>query len=205
MSNAVRWARSVPRALGATALLGALATGTAAAQTLSRPGFWMDAGVSYGRLRLTCDTGCARIVAVNGPAYTVTVGGAVSQNVLLGVEGQSWVNTGGATQQVRSVTAVVQWYPWPAAKFFVRGGVGIVQSTVSLTADTTGAHTAKGSGVALTVSAGYDFRVTQHFGVAVQAATHVAALGDLAVGGAVSNTKGVIAYVSRIGVALVYR
>lgn len=202
MSSAVRWARSAPRVLGAMALLVVLATGPAAAQTLSRPGFWMDAGVSYGRLRLTCTT-CSTIVAVNGPAYTVTVGGAVSQNVLLGVEGQSWVNTGGATQQVRSVTAVVQWYPWPAAKFFVRGGVGIVQGTVSLTTDTTGAHTAKGSGVDLTISAGYDFRVTRHFAVAVQAATHVAALGDLAVGGAIAND--VIAYVSRIGVALVWR
>ena len=202
MSRAVRWARSAPLALGGLALLGALATGTAAAQTVARPGFWMDAGVSYGRLRLTCTT-CSTIVAVNGPAYTVTVGGAVSQNVLLGVQGQYWVNTGGATQQVRSAVAVVQWYPWPAANFFVRAGVGIVQGTVSLTTDTTGAHTAKSSGVNLTISAGYDFRVTSHFGVAVQAATHVAALGDLAVGGATAND--VIAYISRIGVALVWR
>jgi len=98
---------------------------------------------------------------------------------------------------------MVQWYPWPAAKFFVRGGVGIVRGSVALTADTTGAHSTKGTGVALTISAGYDLRLTAHFAVALQAATNVAALGDLAVGGAVAN--GVIAYVSRIGVALVYR
>jgi hypothetical protein len=201
-SHVVRWARSVPRALGVTALLGALAAGPAAAQTPSRPGLWLDAGVGYGRLRLTCAT-CSSIVALNGPAYTVTVGAALSQNVLLGVQGQSWSGSGGALQQVRSAVAIVQWYPWSAARFFVRTGVGIVQGTVSLTADTTGAHTAKGTGANITLAVGYDFALTRHVGVAVQAATHVAALGDLAVGGTIAND--VIAYVSRIGVAVIWR
>jgi hypothetical protein len=193
---------SVPRALRAAAVLGALAASPAAAQTLARPGFWMDAGIGYGRLRLTCTT-CSSIVAATGPAYTVSVGGAPSQNVLLGVRGDLWQSSGTPRQQVQTLTAIVQWYPWPAAKFWVRGGVGIVQGSVALTADTTGAHSTKGTGVALTLSEGYDFRLTSHFAVALQAATNVAALGDLAVGGATAND--VIAYVSRIGLALVWR
>jgi hypothetical protein len=202
-SSAVRWARSVPRAIGAAVVLGALATAPAAAQTLSRPGFWMDAGIGFGRLRLTCAS-CSSIVAATGPAYTISVGGAVSQNVLLGVQGELWSSGGSSLRQkVQTVVALVQWYPWPAAKFFVRGGVGIVQGAVALTADTTGAHSAQGTGVALTFSVGYDFRLTGHLGLALQAATNVAALGDLAVGGAIAND--VIAYVSRIGVAVVWR
>ena len=209
-ARAVRGMRPLAGALGVAALLGGLAAGQAAAQTAgpvavrtaSRSGLWLDAGIGYGRLRLTCAT-CTNIVALNGPAYTATLGFAVSQNVLLGVQGQSWSGNGGARQRVRSAVAIVQWYPWPAARFFVRSGVGIVQGTVSLTADTTGAHTARGTGVNLTVAAGYDLALTRHLAVAVQAATHVAALGDLAVGGAIASD--VIAYVSRIGVAVVWR
>jgi Outer membrane protein beta-barrel domain len=206
-SHALRLAHRLARALGAAAVLGALAAPSAAAQTPAptpaRPGFWMDAGVGYGRLRLTCAT-CTSIVAVTGPAYTISVGGAPSQNVVLGVEGE-WYSSGGSAlrQQVQTVVAMVQWYPWPRAGFFVRGGVGIVRGNVALTADTTGAHSTKGTGVALTLNVGYDLRFTRHFAVALQAATNVAALGDLAVGGAVAND--VIAYVSRIGVALVWR
>lgn len=202
VSPPMRLARSVPRALGAALVLGALAASPAAAQTLQRPGFWMDAGVGYGRIRLTCVT-CSSIVAATGPAYTVSIGGAVSQNVLLGVQGDLWQSSGAPRQQVQTVTGLVQWYPWPAAKLWVRGGVGIVKGSVALTADTTGAHSTKGTGVALTISVGYDFRLTSHLGVALQAATNVAALGDLAVGGATASD--VIAYVSRIGIALVWR
>ncbi len=162
----------------------------------------MDAGIGYGRLRLTCAS-CSSIVAATGPAYTVAVGGAPAQNVVLGVEGELWQSSGSLRQQVKTVVAMVQWYPWPAARFFVRGGVGVVQGSVALTADTTGAHSTQGTGVALTLSVGYDFVVTRHFAVALQAATNVAALGDLAVGGATAND--VVAYVSRIGVALVWR
>lgn len=200
--RAVRWVRSAAGALGVTALLGSLAAESARAQTASRPGLWLDAGVAYGRLRLTCDS-CSSIVALNGPAYTVTVGVALSQNVMLGVQGQAWLSEGGASQQVRSAVAIVQWYPWSGARLFVRPGVGIVQGTVSLTTDTTGAHKAKGTGVAITLAAGYDFAVTRHFALSLTAATHIAALGDFAAGGAVATD--VIAYISRIGVALVWR
>ena len=49
-SRVVRWACSAPRTLGVTALLGTLAVGPAAAQTASRPGLSLDAGITYGRL-----------------------------------------------------------------------------------------------------------------------------------------------------------
>jgi hypothetical protein len=214
-AHTARLARSLRRTLGAAAVLGALVNSPATAQTpappptsapepaSARPGFWMDAGIGYGRLRLTCAS-CTSIVAATGPAYTISVGGAVSQNVVLGVQGELWSSGASALrQQVQTVVAMVQWYPWPRAGFFVRGGVGIVRGSVALTADTTGAHSTKGTGVALTLNAGYDIVLTRRLAVALQASTNVAALGDLVVGGAIAND--VIAYVSRIGLALVWR
>jgi hypothetical protein len=194
--------RSVSRSLAAAMLLGALATSPAAAQTPARPGFWMNAGIGFGRLRLTCTT-CSGIVAATGPAYTVAAGGGVSQNVALGVQGELWQSSSAPRQQVTTVVLLAQWYPWPAFRGWVRAGVGAVRGSVALTADTTGAHSTQGTGVALTLSVGYDFMLTRNFAVALQAATNVAALGDLAVGGAIAND--VIAYVSRIGIALVWR
>lgn len=200
--HTARLARSVRRAFSAAVVLAALATLPAAAQTPSRPDFWVDAGIGFGRMRLTCAT-CSSIVAATGPAYTISVGGAPSRNVLIGVQGDLWQSSGASRQQVQTVTAMVQWYPWPTARWFVRGGVGVVRGSVALTADTTGAHSTQGTGVALTLAVGYEFALTRRFGVALQAATNVAALGDLAVGGATAND--VVAYVSRIGVALVWR
>lgn len=204
--HAVWLARALSRALGTAAVLGAFATSPAASQAPepapARPDFWMDAGIGFGRLRLTCAS-CSNIVAATGPAYTISVGGAPSRNVLIGVQGDLWQSSGAPRQQVQTVVAMVQWYPWPTAGWFIRGGVGIVRGSVALTADTTGAYSTQGTGVALTFAAGYEFALTRRFGVALQAATNLAALGDLVVGGATAND--VIAYVSRIGLALVWR
>jgi hypothetical protein len=202
-TRAARCAHAIPRALFAAALLlGVLAAGPAAAQTPARGHLWMGTGLGVGYLRLTC-VGCSE-VAANGAALTVSVGGGMSRNVLLGVQGQLWQSTGMAPRQlVRSVLAVVQWYPWPAARFFFRGGMGIVQGKVAPKAAGAQPGTARGTGNALAVGLGYDIAVGPRFGVAVQVAEQFAALGDLTVGGVIAND--VIAYVTRIGVALVWR
>ena len=202
-THALRSAHPVLRALGMAALLlGALATGPASAQTPARGHLWMDAGIGIGYVRVTC-TVCAG-TAANGAALTVSVGGGISRNVLLGVQGQQWGSTGSSPRQwVRSILAIVQWNPWPDAKFYIRGGTGIVQGTVAPEAAGAQPGTARGTGVALAFGVGYDVALTPHFGVAVQAAEQTAALGDLTVGGVLAND--VIAYVMRIGVALVWR
>ena len=149
------------RVLGVAALLGTLLARPAAGQVPWRGGLWMDAGVGYGRLRLTCGT-CTGIAAADGTEYTISVGGAPSRNVLLGVQGP-------------------------------------VSPQVS---DTTPA-TVQGTGITLDLGAGYDLPVSRHLGVAVQAAWHIAALGDLTVNG--QNANDVIANVYRIGLAVVLR
>lgn len=203
-THVARCATAVPRAVGMAALLlGALVTQPAAAQTASRPGLWIDAGIGVGYLRLTC-ANCSG-VAANGAALTVSAGGGVTRNVLLGVQGQQWQSaTGGTSRQtVRSVLAVAQWYPWKAMRLYIRGGTGIVQGTVAPKAAGAQPGTARGTGVLIALDAGYDFLLSHHFGVAVQVGEQIAGLGDLTVGGVLAND--VIAYVTRVGVALVWR
>jgi len=62
---------------------------------------------------------------------------------------------------------------------------------------------AQGTGIGLALGVGYDLKVSRRFGLTVQAATHISALGDLTVGGQPAND--VIAYVTRLGLAVVLR
>jgi hypothetical protein len=203
------------------ALLVALAAAPATAQ-LPAPaptevpkrggGLWVDVGAGLGWLRLTSGQNLINgqeirgVTAAHGMAVTATVGGAPSANVLLGVQVQEWRSSGsGVRQRVRSLLAVVQWYPWPGMGFFVRAGTGVVQGPVEAPDTTTNAQagTASGMGVGFALGIGYDFPMSRHLGLTVQAATHIAALGDLTRNGQTAND--VIAYVTRIGVAVVYR
>jgi hypothetical protein len=186
------------------------ATDTAKAPAPKRGGgFWMDADVGYGWLRLTSGQNLLNgqqlngVLAAHGMAVTVAAGGSLSQNVLLGVQYQTWTASGGnaVDQRVRSLLAVVQWYPWAGLGLFVRAGTGVAQGPVE--PDNVSASTAQGTGVAFGLGVGYDIPVTRHFGLSVQAATHVAAFGDITAGGQVSHD--VIGIVNRIGLAVVYR
>lgn len=164
-------------------------------------GFWLDAGVGYGRLRFTCTT-CPMVVAAGGTAVTLSAGFTPARNALLGLQAQQWWSSGSELgRRVSSLLAVVQWYPWPATGFFMRAGTGIVRGPGTPQAG--GAATSQGTGVGFALGVGYDVKVNRRFGLTVQAATHIAALGDLTVGGQPADD--VIAYVTRLGVAVVLR
>ena len=203
MREVARDRRAGVRVATMVALLLALAARAAAAQVPYRGGLWADVGIGPGRLRLTCTT-CSAIAAAGGIELTVSVGGAPTHNVLLGVEGQLWTRTTGSLdQRVRSLLAIVQWYPWAEAGLFVRAGTGVVQGPVTPVASGAEPATVQNTGIGLDLGAGWDFPVSRHFGVTIQAATHIAALGDLTVNGQPAND--VIAYVTRIGMAVVLR
>ena len=188
--------------LGAAVLTGALLAAPANAQVPFRGGPWLDVGIGYGRLRLTCATCDA--TGTWGTAITVSVGGAPTRNVLIGVEGQLWLRGGkGPSQRVQSLIAMVQWYPWPAAGLFLRGGTGVVRGPVAPEAAGVPPASAQGTGIGLDFGVGYDLPVSRHFGLTAQAGWNIAALGDLTVNG--TTAEDVIAYVTRIGVAVVFR
>jgi hypothetical protein len=165
-----------------------------------RSGIWMDAGVGYGRLRLTCD-GCT-IKGINGTTFTVTVGGSPSRYVHLGVEGQIWTGTADDRhEQVRGINLVGQWYPWGRSNgFFLRGGTGLVDGVI---APITDSATVRGLGVGISLSLGYDLAIGRHFSLTVQAGDQLAAMGDLQVNGVPADDT--IGYVSRLSVAFTIR
>ena len=159
-------------------------------------GLWGDAGIGYGRLRLTCAT-CPTAVSANGTAVTVSAGFTPARNVLLGLQAQRWSSSGG--QKVSSLLAMVQWYPWPATGFFVRAGNGIRVGTRRCRARVHSEYrrgVRPRRGVRCQSQPGVS-------GLTVQAATHISALGDLTVNGQPADD--VIAYVTRLGVAVVVR
>ena len=187
-------------------MLGLLAAGLAspaAAQLRRRSGFWMDAGVSIGRLRVTCRT-CTPPASASGSAITLSFGGSPSRYVLLGVEAQEWTGDDASIdEKVRSVSVVAQWYPWRHNGFFLRGGTGLVDGTVAPNNVSSPRAPVKGHGIVIGVSIGWDQPLSRHFDLTLQAGDQIAALGDLITANGVADDT--IAYVSRLGIALTLR
>jgi hypothetical protein len=191
------------RGAALAALAAALTVRAADAQERARSGFWLDAGAGYARLRLRCSN-CAGIGTARGGTLTMTFGHSLSERAALGLEGQVWSSwESGPREQVRSLTLVAQWYPFRREHLFVRGGTGIVWGPVVQNTSGTQPESVKGTGVGLTLGVGYDVQLGEHIAVAFQAASHVAALGDLDLHG--TTLQDTIAYVTRLAVAFVYR
>jgi hypothetical protein len=109
-------------------LLAVTATAQLAAQTrqLERQGFFIGGGLGYGSLGLTCDLGCSGLGREGGVSGFIHLGGAVSQQLLLGVESNGWYKKqNGATVTMGTLTATAIGYPSKTVGFFVRGGAGI--------------------------------------------------------------------------------
>jgi hypothetical protein len=193
----------IARAAALAVALGALPGGQAAAQERTHTGYWIDAGLGYGRLRLKCAT-CSGVGTSYGGLATLTLGHTMSERVVLGLEGQLWSHWGnGADEQVRSLTVVAQWYPWIRTHFFMRGGTGIVQGPVSPSFSGTPRETVQGTGVGLMLAVGYDVPIDRRVALAVQVSSHVAALGDLRLQGV--TLQDTIGYVTGIAVTVAYR
>lgn len=196
---------SAPRArrLALAAALGAALACPAAAQEPMRHGVWADAGLGYARLRLRC-TNCSGVGTARGATATASVGISVSPRALLGLEGQVWRSLeAGPRAEVRSLIAVVQWYPFHGRHFFVRSGTGIVQGPVVPSVGGSRPETVKGTGVGLALGVGYDVPLGEHLGLAFQAGSQVAALGDLDLGG--TTLDDTIGYVTHLAVAVFLR
>lgn len=182
------------------AVMLALAAGPAAAQ--ARHGFWIDAGVGFGRLRLTDTSGV--VGRANGTTVTVAFGGSTEKHVLLGFEGQVWSGSSrGPHQRITSIIVMTQWYPLSRLGLFLRGGTGIVNGRVARADTSATLATVRGTGVSFSIGIGYDLVLGRHLALTAQSATHIDALGDLALPGATFDDT--IAYVSRLSLAVTVR
>ena len=98
-----------------------------------------------------------------------------------------------ATDRIRVafVMGSVQFRPWSGSGFFVKAGLGMAfvkNWIISPDIEDTGVRS---KALALGLGAGWEWRVSRHFGVQILGAQHVAALGDLELArGTVENVMG---------------
>lgn len=145
------------------ALLAALLTLPAAAhaqRAQTRDGFFLGLGLGYGSLGLGCD-GCD-FDREGGLSGYFKIGGALSQQVLLGGETTGWFKSeDGVDISQGNLQGNVYFYPSPTGGFFVKGGAGL--STISLDAGIGGSDSETGFGWGGGV--GYDVRVGDNFSI----------------------------------------
>jgi hypothetical protein len=121
----------------------------------TRQGFWISFGIGYGSLG--CDD-CNDERESGANAY-LRMGGTLSQRLLIGGELNGWSKTeNDATLTVSNFGPVLVFYPNPDGGFFLKGGIGLANTSLDL-----GSITIDESGVGVTLGLGYDARVGRRF------------------------------------------
>lgn len=126
----------------------------AQASTAAHEGFFIGLGLGGGSF------GCAGCGdRQSGMSGYLKLGGAVSPQLLLGVESGAWTKEeSGARLTQANVSALAQYYPASTNGFFVKGGIGL--STLEASASAPGVSiSASQTGLGLTAGLGYDIRV----------------------------------------------
>ena len=154
---------------------------TTAAQAELKPathtGFYIGLGVGWGSLKIELDDNSDNLAfisdAESGGAGNFRIGGALSNKVLLGVEGNSWVRNYNvqsdgdlfdATVTVSNVALALTYYP--ADQFFIKGGPAFARAELDFDIPGTifsGKVTDDGGGLML--GAGGEFRLTRRFAI----------------------------------------
>lgn len=145
-----------------------------------RRGFWMIAGVGQGTTISNCDE--CDLEDRRGGGYTMlALGGTVGRHVLVGAEVNSWyLSEATGDQSLLGFLTVVQWYPWHAAGFHLRTGVGWGYARFGYRTEEAAGKADK-LGIGLRFGAGWDFRVSRMVSVSPFLGTHIAALGSMQV------------------------
>lgn len=120
----------------------------------SRDGFWFNIGMGAGSLG--CDNCDGRETGFSGG---LSLGGALSQKVMLGVGTTGWTKSeGGATLTTGTLDARIRFYPSATGGFFLTGGLGV--GTIS--ADIAGIGGDSEIGFGAMLGLGVDIRLGQN-------------------------------------------
>jgi hypothetical protein len=142
----------------------------------TREGFWFNAGLGLGSLG--CDNCVGR---ENGLSGNLSLGGKISDRVLLGVGTTGWAKSeGGETLTVGTLDARVRFYPVLKSGFFLTGGLGV--GDVSFAGDSE-------FGLGVVLGIGWDIRVGRNVsltpfynGFAMRSSVADANVGQLGIG-----------------------
>jgi hypothetical protein len=120
----------------------------------TREGFFISFGLGFGSL--SCDDCDER---EGGTNVYLRMGGTLSQKLLIGGEVNAWSKSeDGATLTVANIGPVFYFYPDANGGFFLKGGIGIANTSVEL-----GNFKVEETGVGLTLGLGFDARVGKNF------------------------------------------
>jgi hypothetical protein len=122
-------------------------------QTLAqrRQGFWFNAGLGIGSYG--CED-CAGFRA-NGLSGGISLGGRLSDKLLLGGGSTGWTReSGGLRISVSTLDARLRFYPMRTSGFFITGGAGVGSHTISV-----GSESFSDFGLGVIVGVGWDIRV----------------------------------------------
>lgn len=150
-----------------------------------RTGFWVEFASGPGYVRVASSNSADPTTSTGSSGY-FRLGGTLSNRVLLGVEsfGLTDETFGFAPEdpslvaETASLTAVVLWFPWRSGVFF-KGGVGMAEGEFTVTPRPGERVTATGTGVGLTFGVGFDLPLSRKLALTANAATAIAAIGDL--------------------------
>jgi len=132
-------------------------------------------------------SGSTNVTSAPGSTSYLTVGGLLSDNVLLGIENAGFVDEmlgffrgdTSSLAQTWNLGVVVLWYPWRSG-LFAKGGVGVAQGSFTFTPTGGGAPvTVRGTGVGLNFGAGYDLKISRKFALTACVCADIAGIGDV--------------------------
>jgi hypothetical protein len=128
-----------------------------------RSGLWVSVGAGPGGTEFTCRA-CDLLPEDDpwrgggGPSIALSMGGSVSENLLVGGEFSHWERRGEAentrSAAISTLTAVLRYYPITKSDFFVKSGLGI--GSLLLEGD---AARIDSGGLSVQLGFGYDLRM----------------------------------------------
>jgi hypothetical protein len=147
--------RSIAAAFALIALGGSAPVG---AQSPSVHGAWIGGGIGTASAHVSCD---ACTSDRNGGLSGYLSGGlAVAQGVRAGAELAGWFDTtNDVSQRLALYGASLWWNPNPAAPWYLKGGIGLLQYRAST--DNPNDDPLTGSAAALQLGGGYDIRAAR--------------------------------------------
>jgi hypothetical protein len=96
-----------------------------------RGGFWGALGVGAGGEAFDLRDGLGYSEQLYRPTVSLRLGGTPSRYVRLGGEILGWIDDqGNRTESITSILFISQFYPVPAAGFYLKGGLGLGRNQV---------------------------------------------------------------------------
>lgn len=163
------------------ALLAVSQAATAQSPTLRGP--WLGAGIGTASASVNCEL-CVDDRNGGFSGY-VTGGITLSSSVRAGAELMGWFdNTNDISQRLMLYGAALYWNPSSASRWYLKGGIGLLNYNADDTADEDDDPLRAGT-AALQIGSGYEFRAGPRLSVAPFANLVVSTSGNLTSGNAI--------------------